>query len=626
MPAFCCRFADRLWMWLQTAPPPLPLLTDLDRSEDGTLDLRQHWSGRFMSAKLEAAYAGYTLIVWRPRLRGFFVFLSVLEASHLTKSLLCNCGLRFETYEGWALVYAFAFLMSSIVLYWLLLSPKLTHVITTRRMPWLIPMAVMIDIIGYVVPLAIYLDHATPEAGASNLSLAEDASAMQIMKLSLVDQGAWFSNAIMIFTMLTSLASVSLGVGAIEITLFMPVAILGYMVFERKRFWHKYAIEPSLVPQSLVVYALCTFLTFCHTGSTRQQFLVRIYVQHERDLRVEQLEREKERLDYERLFALQKTESGVPKNASDNGNDGHDQDQRGTGSDSDWSALATAAVVGQQPQAQSLRSASRGDQGGGLAFNGRRIGVPFSLSSHASSSGVSEPELIALGAAPATLTNPQVSAGCGGRARSLMLRQPPSLGHTCELNDAGDEARSHQNASSVASDATSSSSPHILSEERDQALKRTLDSVGIAFAPRHENRARHHGVAGRSSTSRPTSRQLQQDPVRTHATLRPMPRTVGRDDQAESQSATATDVRGGGGSSGGSSVGSSGRGRRGGRMRLGAPNSLGSSTAERGGRPFSPAAPAPTLGPGWPGWFARFPARSSPASTEALAAADRFEH
>ena len=41
--------------------------------------------------------------------------------------------------------------------------------------------------------------------------------------------------------------------------------------------------------QSLIVYGLCTILTFCHTGSTRQQFILRIYVQHERNLRVEQV-------------------------------------------------------------------------------------------------------------------------------------------------------------------------------------------------------------------------------------------------------------------------------------------------------------------------------------------------
>ena len=298
------------------------------------------------------------------------------------------------------------------------------------------------------------------------MTLLEDASAMQLMKLSLIDQGAWFTNSIMTFTLLTSLASVGLGVGAIEISLLMPVAILCYLIFERQRFGHQHAVEPSLVPQSLIVYALCTFLTFCHTGSTRQQFIVRIYVQHESDLRVEQLEQEKERLDYERLFALQIGNGNV--------NDGCCQFQQ------------------DQPQGQTtLRSASRSGPGAGLALNeGRGIGVPFGLSS-ASSSGFSEPELTGLGAAPASLTKPRVSAGCSSRARWLTPshRPLPRLGDAGERSVASDDARSDQNAPSVASDSTTStarSTAQLLSKERKEALSRTLDSVSITFPPEHK--------------------------------------------------------------------------------------------------------------------------------------------
>ena len=445
------------------APPPLPLLTDLDRSADGSLDLSQHWfSGRFASAKLEEAYAAYTLVVWRPRLRSFFFFLSILEGCLLIKSLLCNCGLRFATYEGWALVYAFAFLMSSTTLTWLILSPRLMH-ITTRMMPWLIPVMVVLGLIGYVVPLGLYLDHAKP---MDSLLLPEDPVALQLMKLALIDQGAWFTNSITTFTLLTALASVAFGVGANVIALFMPVAIISYLMFERKRFRHQYAIEPSLLPQSVVVYALCTLLTFCVTGSTRQQFIVRIYAQHERELRVEQLEQEKERLDYERLFALQIGNGNV--------NDGCCQFQQ------------------DQPQGQTtLRSASRSGPGAGLALNeGRGIGVPFGLSS-ASSSGFSDPELTGLGAAPASLTKPRVSAGCSSRARWLTPshRPLPRLGDAGERSVASDDARSDQNAPSVASDSTTStarSTAQLLSKERKEALSRTLDSVGVTFPPEHK--------------------------------------------------------------------------------------------------------------------------------------------
>ena len=128
------------------------------------------------------------------------------------------------------------------------------------------------------------------DGATNNVSLPEDAAAMQLMQLSLVDQGAWFTTSITTYTLLFSLASVTFGVGAFTFVLGMPAAIFFYLLFERKRFGHQYGIEPSLVPQSLIVYAICTILTFWIKGSTRQQFLVRIYVQHERDARVEQLE------------------------------------------------------------------------------------------------------------------------------------------------------------------------------------------------------------------------------------------------------------------------------------------------------------------------------------------------
>ena len=484
-------YAARLRNWLQVAPPPLPTTTDLDRSEDGTLDVRQHWySGRFVSAKLEAAYAPYILNVWRPRLRSSFVFFTILEGCLLTKSLLCRCGLRFETYDGWALVYSFAFLMCSHVFMWLILSPKLTRV-TSRMMPWLIPFMVVFLIMGYTIPLGAYLDGAT-----NNVSLPEDAAAMQLMQLSLVDQGAWFTTSITTYTLLFSLASVTFGVGAFTFVLGMPAAIFFYLLFERKRFGHQYGIEPSLVPQSLIVYAICTILTFWIKGSTRQQFLVRIYVQHERDARVEQLEQEKERLDYERRFALQNPHGALPPRGATllqppRGATLHEPEAAG---DDEPSAHEGTAEARQQqmmlicrqlrmpdeqiehmmatlqntqqqyelhisaelravqsegtPRSGSASSVSS-SRGGGLALD-FGIGLPFGPSSKAGSaksasggSHISEPEFASLGDAPLTAT-PRESAE--GRSHH--------------------EPRSHQNASPVGSDSS-----HVLS----QVLWRTLD-------------------------------------------------------------------------------------------------------------------------------------------------------
>jgi len=300
-------------------------------------------------------------------------------------------------------------------------------------MPWLVPAAVLIDLIGYFVPLGLYLDDlpgpqlARPDP--YNVSLPVDAEAFQLMKLSLVDQGAWFTNNAMTFTLLTSLASVTFGVGAIAISLFLPVGIIFYLFFERKRFRHQYEIEPSLVLQSLIVYAICAILTFCISGSTRQQFILRIYVQHERDLRVEQLEREKERLDYERVFALRNiSTTDAP---GDNLGSGHEHDREDDG-----------------------RVAACSEPGGGSALDQvcrvRTRLEGFGSSAASTISGVSEPEL-ALGAAAATSsTKPRVATGCSARATQLMQSHdlPPRLGYARECSRPGDETESHQTAPS----------------------------------------------------------------------------------------------------------------------------------------------------------------------------------
>lgn len=435
-----CSLFDRLRSWLDADAPPLPSLTDLDRSEDGMLDLRQHWlSGSFVSARLESAYTTYTLAVWRPRLRTFFVFLAIVEGANLTKGLLCSCGLRFESFHGWALVYAFAFLMSSILFTWLILSPKFVQS-TSKMMPWVIPAAVIINVIGYALPLGLYLDQARPEAGGNNASLAEDAAAMQLMKLSLVDQGAWFSMNIVTFTLLTALAGVTFGVGAVAITLIMPVAISFYLYFERIRFDHQYGIVPSLVPQSVIVYALCTILAFCHAGSTRKHFIVRIYIQHERDLRVEQLEREKERLDYERRFALQ--------TRSDSG--------RRLGESCDAGSSESSSCVSEVPHFALDLTTCCGAQGESFASNeGRGLARPVGLAP-TSNSTTSEPELTSIcWHAIATMEAPSERSSWG----------------------AAMEAASVASDSSVATFKTGD----FISEEREQALVRTLNSVGIEF-------------------------------------------------------------------------------------------------------------------------------------------------
>ena len=146
---------------------------------------------------------------------------------------------------------------------------------------------------------------------------------------------------------------------------------------------------------------------------------------------------------------------------------------------------------------------------------GRGIGLRLGGlgSSAASSSGVSEPELAGLGAAHASSTNTKVAAGCNGRARWLMQSHilPPSLGQAYGCSRPSD-GESHQAAHShgigihlegFGSSAASSSSVSeavavpvsgasdgdedalsgMLSAERDSALDKTLNELGLIGGP-----------------------------------------------------------------------------------------------------------------------------------------------
>ena len=410
--------------WLQPSLPPMLPLADLDRSRDGALDLRQHpFSGRFVSAKLEAAYATHTHVMWRPRLRCVVFFTLLWEIYALISGLHCRCGARVGVYEGWALVYSYAFTMSMLILMFLLLSPGCTRVLAPV-MPLLIPAFGLLIAVGYIVPLEIYADHNPHDhvaamATANNESLLVEASAE---KVSLAHDAAWFSATVVLFNLLVSTFGVSFGVGPIPLALFSPVPLIVFMIYESKRLVYVYDIESSQLPkvgifpaQTILIYSLCTVLTFFHASNNRQQYIVRIFVQHELDLRVQQLEQEKERLDYERQFALQMLQTSTQCGHSDGG--WTSDDINGVGDQRDES----------HQHARPVQSAPCCDHGGSPSNKGGRR--HFRNLNIASSSGISEPELASVyssaalpGSAPLSPPGAQsrVSCGCASRASQLM--------------------------------------------------------------------------------------------------------------------------------------------------------------------------------------------------------------
>ena len=103
---------------------PLPSMLDLDRLDDGSLDLRQRFfSGSFYSSRLEEAYKEYLQSIWVPRIRALSLAVIVWEMIAMIDSFACHCGVRVGTYEGWALVWSLSFPTAVSLLTLVVLSP-----------------------------------------------------------------------------------------------------------------------------------------------------------------------------------------------------------------------------------------------------------------------------------------------------------------------------------------------------------------------------------------------------------------------------------------------------------------------------------------------------------------------
>ena len=122
-----CSFCElKLAFLRRTVAAPVPrLLDELELGSDGTLDVRT-WmlSGRFRSAKLEAAFNNYLFAIWLPRFRMITSVGVLIELWALIDSLLCGCGVRVGVYTGGTLIYSYVFPSSILLVVILTLSPK----------------------------------------------------------------------------------------------------------------------------------------------------------------------------------------------------------------------------------------------------------------------------------------------------------------------------------------------------------------------------------------------------------------------------------------------------------------------------------------------------------------------
>ena len=278
---------------------PIPALSELDRSEDGALDLRQLWvTGRFRSKKLEAAYSMHKYATWRPKLRIILCLMVAIEAYSVIAAFYCECGLRFGTYTGGYLIHASTFPLAVMVFTIAVLSPKLSRWMAPRFVAVIASLALMLAA-GYVLPLITFL-HANPLV--ANATFGEMESVVPRVAISSVWSTSLFA---IVFTVFSTFAT-SLGSGVVAYALVSPVIMGLYVLYTVVWFDHNFGFVSIAVPQTTVIfYILNVLVSYVHSSSSRHHYILSIYAQNEREVRVEQLQREKQRLDYERQFANQ---------------------------------------------------------------------------------------------------------------------------------------------------------------------------------------------------------------------------------------------------------------------------------------------------------------------------------
>lgn len=410
------------------------------------------------------------------------------ELYAMIDSFHCQCGTRVGTYEGWALVWSFA-LPSTMALITLLIHSPYLNTRLKRCMPLIMVAIFLTTAAGYTAPLGVYLMHAQQEHSREELLTKAEGSAI-------AQEGAWFSSTIAVLSLACSTAGISVGAGAIPIISFLPLPMIALTFYENGRLNKEYGVIASVWAQTLPVFFVCAILTWFQTTISRQHYMMRIYKHFQRELRVEQLLNEKERLDYERRFALQCT--GQLQKSDGKVSEGDDQNFEGGFDPSPGTTLH-----GQAPPTFCL------DIGADPSNRMPRSGMRSSLSSSGTSVS-SDPELRALPCAemrPPAANEPPVSAECYTRAvrlmnvsatprpaRELELCAPrtnpmPLLtqGDTseCELDlrrELGDGSECQSDAASQShashSDSLSTAGPGF-STEREIALSCTLDSIGI---------------------------------------------------------------------------------------------------------------------------------------------------
>ena len=189
-----------------------------------------------------------------------------------------------------------------LLLAWAMLSPNRSVVRFIAPKAWpIFGTHAMLLVCGYLIPATVYLQ-------SHPLS---DSAKQTMDAFSLANASLWHLATLNLMCAMLATLSAGLAIGAFALLLFLALPFglfVHYFAVHTQRL-HE-GLPHSLLPCAAVTFGINVILGLMHETSTRQQYLVRIYAAHLRDLRLDQLQQEKERLDYERRFALQELGEG----------------------------------------------------------------------------------------------------------------------------------------------------------------------------------------------------------------------------------------------------------------------------------------------------------------------------
>lgn len=305
-----------------------PNLADLAKNEDGELDTSQYIiSRRFTSPELEGTFAHFTFWSWRPRVLWVSVMAFLYELYNLIEIAICHCGTRVDAFSGPTLINLLTLPSVVLLANCILFTPWVVAVLKPRFVRWCFIVLVAVLFAAYVIPSSVYLQAQPPDALFRNVNVSRawigenrtsEAHLHEMIlehafeqALRVGDSVTWFIVTVMALFMLVSMVGTALGLSLIPLALLELLCLLAYGAYLALWFRHSVGGRPSaLLPGLAMCYIVSLVFACVVQWSARQSFIVRIYSQHQRDVRIEQLSAEKERLEYERAMAVAKHDRG----------------------------------------------------------------------------------------------------------------------------------------------------------------------------------------------------------------------------------------------------------------------------------------------------------------------------